>query len=191
MNPCDPCAPPPSACEPFWTTADYYMQVPGLDIVFVAKLSALQRVWGPEFTVVAMKAAWLRAASTLAHMGLIRGLTFQFLRLGVPWLVSEAAAFLQVSDATVDAWEAETLPLPLHAYTALAAYVDQKDGRQSYPMGQVCRPPPSYRARVIRVYPDIPQQSHIDPPDPCPPCPCLFGQRIPAVFQGFDRSCLS
>jgi hypothetical protein len=106
-------------------------------------------------------------------MGLVRGVVFQFLRQGVPWLVSEAATFLNVDTATIDAWEAETVPLPLHAYTALASYVDQRDGRQSYPMGAVPVPPPSYRDRVIRVYPDIPQQAHVDPPScDVDPCPC-------------------
>lgn len=167
----DPCT-LVSGADVIQVEADYYMEVAGFPIQFVAKLPATLQPWGPHFATVATQAAWRRAASTLAQMGLVRGYAMLFLRLGVPWQQSDVASFLGVSVPQVQAWEAETEEVPPSVWVALATYVAGLDGRYSFHGGQFCPPGAGYQPRVIRVHPDIPQTPMQQQPDPCPPCPC-------------------
>jgi hypothetical protein len=164
---CDPCA--PTNYEPEIALVDYYMPVGVTGFQFVAALEAQLRAWGPVFSTVATQAAYLRAGSTLAHMALVAGPTFEFLRLAVAYTQAQAAAFLGVPLATVQAWEAGTEPVPTNLWYEMAAEVCRVDKRQFTPYATL--PPVDLRARVVRVFPDVPRPSTPYTPSPCP-CPC-------------------
>lgn len=146
---------------------DFEMPVGQTGIVFVAALEARLMSWGPVFQTVATLAAYRRAASTLAHMALISGATFEFMRQAIEFSTAQAGAFVGVSEATVQAWEAGTEPVPTNIWYLFADYVCAKDGREFCPY--LTLPEQDFRARRIRVYPDVPRTGTPQPP---PDCPC-------------------
>lgn len=149
---------------------DYLMPIGNTGVGFVAKLPAIMRVWGPEFTASDIHQAELRAASTLAQTALIRGQSLQFLRLAIPWDEATTAAFLGITVPTLLAIEAETVPIPRDIWILLADYVAHLDGRTHYDQAPP-NPEENWQHRIIRVYPDFPQKSNnIQPPTGCTPC---------------------
>lgn len=163
-NPCTPVV-----HEPEIALVDYYMPVGSTGFRFVAALQAQLRAWGPVFSTVATQAAYLRAGSTLAHMALVSGQTFQFLRLSVAYTQAQVASFLGVTLPEVQAWESDTTPVPTNLWYELAAEVCRVDRRQFTPY--MTLPSVDLRPRVVRVFPDIPYPSTSPSVSPCP-CPC-------------------
>lgn len=145
---------------------DYTMPVGITGIVFVAALEARVTPNGPIFSTIAIQAAYRRAGSTLAHMALVSGPTFAFLRTASTFTQAEAATFLGVPTSTIEAWENGSVPVPTNTWYLLADKVCAMDGREFCPY--LTLPNPSFRARRIRVHPDVPRPSqlHIGPP-PC------------------------
>jgi DNA-binding transcriptional regulator YiaG len=159
--------------EPKYVLTDYVLRVGFTDLHFVAGLPALVTTSGPQFSAKVLQAMWTRAASTLTQMGLMRGQTFQFIRLGLPMTEAEVATMFNVLVSDVQDWESEAVPVPLNAWRCLAAKIDKKDGRYSSSELALCPPGPSYRYRMIRIYPDIPQEPMPqNTGDACPPNPC-------------------
>jgi hypothetical protein len=163
----------PTSPDLVWVEADYYMNVGTTGIKFVAKLPAILRPWGPEFLPDAIKAAWLRAATTLGHMGLVSGQTFQFLRLGGQLTVAQAATVLGVPAGDITLWEAEVVDTPVNVWQDLSYYDENLDGRYMLHDLPVA---PDFRPRVIRIYPEMPrhvtQGLNVPPPgNGCIPCP--------------------
>jgi hypothetical protein len=151
--------------------ADYYMNVGTTGIRFVAKLPAVLRPWGPQFLPEAIYASWLRAASTMGHMGLVSGQTFQFLRLGGQLTVAQAATVLGVPAGDILLWESEVVDTPSHVWQELSAYVEGLDGRYMWHDFPVA---PDFRPRVIRIFPERPywHTQGLNPPrSGCVPCP--------------------
>ena len=153
--PPDPCQ--PIDVEPCKFLVDYLMRIGSTNVYFVAKLPAIIKPWGPVFDAKDMHQAELRAASTLAQTGLIRGQSLQFLRLAVPWTEAELASFLGVTVPDIQGWEAETVGLPRTIWLATAHYLAALDGRENYDIPPPC-PMDNWQPRVIRVYPDFPMQ---------------------------------
>jgi hypothetical protein len=149
---------------------DYYMPVGTEGFQFVAALMAYIRPWGPVFPVEFTRAAYLRAASTLAHMGIVRGETLTFLRDGAQLTQPQAASLLGVTLGDIVAWESNAAPIPRSIWDFMAHYVCDMDNRRGFtPNLDVSTS--DFRARTIRIRPDIP---YPDKPItfPCPPDPC-------------------
>lgn len=169
MSQNDPCAPiwAPHICKHL---VDYLMPIGNTGVGYVAKLPAILRIWGPEFTAEDRHQAELRAASTLAQTALIRGMSLQFLRLAIPWDEATTAAFFGITVPELQAYEAEAVPLPRDVWVELADYVAKLDGRSHYE----CSPPnpaENWQPRFVRVYPDFPQKSNNkESPPGCTPC---------------------
>ena len=144
---------------------DYEMPVGNTGIIFVAALEARIASWGPVFDVVATQAAYRRAGSTLAHMALVAGSTFEFLRHAAAYTVPETAAYLGVSVSTVLDWEAETTPVPTHLWYQMGDRVCEMDQRGFTPF--ITLPTLDLRARRIRVHPDIPRTSQVQEAPDC------------------------
>lgn len=143
---------------------DYLMPVGSLGIVFVAAVPGVLYPWGITFTEAVKQAADLRAASTLAHWGLIRGETFAFLRNALRLSQSDIATMFGVPLATVQGWENNSIPIPMNAWGCTQSRVCIADGRvflSNYAME------PDYRPRKVRVFPNIPV---VEPLPPSPPC---------------------
>lgn len=151
---------------------DYLMTVGTTGIVFVAAVPGRLQEWGPVFSAVVQKAANLRAASTLMQMGLINGDTFGFIRQALQLSQADVATLYGVTLATVIAWENNTIVVPLANWACLAYRLSLADGRTLLSEFALN---PDFRARRIRVFPNIPLQSLPQPQSPpCPPVtPCL------------------
>ena len=143
---------------------DYEMPVGNTGIVFVAALEAQMASWGPVFSTVSTQAAYRRAGSTLAHMALVTGETFEFLRHALQMTPAQAAAYLGVTLSQIQAWEAGQEVVPTHLWYHMADRVCEVDGREFTPYMTLTEP--DFRPRRIRVFPDIPRPSH-NMPDPC------------------------
>lgn len=164
----DPCL--PIVVEECQILVDYLMRVGTTNVYFVAQLPAILRAWGPVFDPKHTHQAELRAGSTLAQTGLIRGQSFQFLRFAIPWSETEAATFLGVTVPEIQSWEAEMAELPRNIFLALSHYVAALDGRENYDSPPPC-PMETWQHRVIRVYPDFPMQVQPQVPSTgCIPC---------------------
>ena len=148
---------------------DYYMPVGETGLQFVAALQAQMLSWGPSFSTVATQAAYRRAGSTLAHMALVAGSTFQFIRNAIPFTQAEAAAFLGVTVPQIVAWEDGVSEVPLDLWYHLADKVCQVDRRAFTPY--LTLPTRSIQAYVVRVHPDVPFQGQPPSSSPCH-CPC-------------------
>lgn len=153
----DPCAAPPVE-TPKLILSDYYMPVVGTGISFVACVPGYLRDWGVQFLQSSIDASQIRAASTLAHMGMVRGFTFRFIREGAKLTTAQAASIVGVTVPEIDVWEAEVLEVPRLSWQHMADYVAKLDGKIGLVDMQI--PPPDYRSRVIRVVPDIIQVSN-------------------------------
>jgi len=166
----DPCL--PVATEVCKIPVDYFMPIGQTRVRFVALLPAILRAWGPVFDPKDIHQAELRAASTLAQTGMIRGQAFAFMRQGAVLTQAETATLLGVTPLVIQAYENETVPLPMTAWKTLAHYVTDLDGRDHYMTTPPC-PTESWQRRDIRVYPDFPMQS-TQPPmgvdNGCIPC---------------------
>lgn len=143
--------------DPQIELVDFEMPVGQTGIIFVAALEATMMSWGPVFSTIATQAAYRRAASTLAHTGLVSGATFEFMRHGADMSVAGVASFLGVPTTTIEAWETGTLVVPTNQWYLLADKICALDGREFCPY--LTLPCPDFRPRRIRVYPDIPRQS--------------------------------
>lgn len=152
--------------EPPVALVDYEMPVGQTGIFFVAALEARMMSWGPVFNTVATQAAYRRAASTLAHMALVSGATFEFLRVGAGMTQAEVASLLGTTSFTVAAWENGTQTTPTHQWYLLADKVCALDKREFCPY--LTLPEQDFRPRRIRVHPDIPRLNASPPP--APPC---------------------
>jgi len=146
---------------------DFLMDVGSTGIRFVAALPGLLRTWGPEFTLAAQQAAYLRAASTIAQWGVVSGDTFGFLAQGAGLSDADLALRYNVSLATVQGWIANTIPVPPSVWRCLASLVGSLDGRA---ISDFALSPSSLRPRLIRIFPNAPMPSA--PPQNTPPaCP--------------------
>ena len=148
---------------------DYYMPVGDTGMQFVAALPATLRSWGPVFTTRSTQAAYVRAGSTLAHMALVDGQTFLFLRIAINYTQAQTAAFLGVTVPTIIAWESGATPVPTNLWYQMGDKVCEVDRRAFTPYPTLTGV--DLRPRIIRVRPDIPFPPPVIPPKPCP-CPC-------------------
>jgi hypothetical protein len=160
---------------------DLIIPVGSTGITFVAAIAGLLQSWGPVFQPAAVQLANLRAASTLCQWGLISGDIFAFERASIQLSQSDVAALLNVPLLTVQEWEADEIPVPRLMWQNIAARVCKTDQRYLPSELQVIVPPPSFRARQVRIFPNVPQ-----PPQPTfsrgcppgegpPPCPPIIG----------------
>jgi len=131
---------------------DYYMPVGTTGIQFVACIPGYVREWGIAFEGYAKTAAELRAASTMAHMGMVRGVTLRFMREGAHLTEAAAAAIIGCTTGDLSVWEAEIVDTPRLVWQHLAEYVAKLDGKIG--LVEMHYPEPDYRPRVIRVVPD-------------------------------------
>ncbi len=157
---------------------DYEMPIHGTGIMFVASLNATLPYGdippnpniAPHIAPRLTDAAYLRAASTLAHMGLIAAPTFAFLRQAQLLSVADAAVIIGVSEATVQAYEAGTTPVTRDAWMTLADRACSLDSRGWNPYLSLCHV--DLRPRRIRVVVD--KTSAVTPGGNVrtPRCPC-------------------
>ncbi len=151
---------------------DLIIPVGSTGIKFVAAIAGILQTWGPVFQPAAVQLANLRAASTLVQWGLISGDIFAFERAAIQLSQNDVATILGVPLVTVEEWEADEVPVPRLMWQEIAARVCKADQR-SLPTGlQLVVPPASFRARQVRIFPNVPQPPQ--PPSP-PACPCDEG----------------
>lgn len=160
---------------------DYLIPVGSTGIRFVAAIAGLLQSWGPVFQPAAMQLADLRAASTLCQWGLISGDIFAFERSSIQLSQQDVATLLNVPLVTVEEWESDEVPVPRLMWQEIAARVCKTDQRSLPPELQVVFPSPSFRPRLVRIFPNVPQppQPQLPPECPCgegpPPCPPIIG----------------
>lgn len=146
--------------------ADFYMPVGTTGITFVAALQGLSSAAGPTiFAQTDQDAALVRAASTLSHWGIIDGQFFAFIRQALKMSQADAAAFIGVTVPSVQAWEAGTTDIPRDMWIMLADEIGRVDSRPGLVDLALT---PDKRARLIRIFPDVPQKSDQVPFSP--PC---------------------
>ena len=160
---------------------DLIIPVGNTGITFIAAIAGLLQAWGPVFQPAAIKLANLRAASTLCQWCLISGDIFAFERAAIQLEQSDVATILGVPLLTVQQWEADKVPVPRLMWQEIAARVCKADQRYLPPELTVVVPPASFRARQVRIFPNVPM-----PPQPSfslgcppgkgpPPCPPIVG----------------
>jgi hypothetical protein len=151
---------------------DLLMPVGNTGLIFTAAVPGRLYEWGPTFTPLVTKAANLRAASTLVQMGLIRGESVAFMRAALGFTQADLAALYGVPLSTVIGWEDNTLPIPRGTWQCLAFRVCTADGR-SLPVDTALTP--SWRPRLIRVFPVVPTPPMPQVSSPaCPPANATF-----------------
>lgn len=131
------------------------------DIVFIATLPGVLTKTGVKFTSRVWYAALRRAASTLAHWGMRDGCIIEFMRKAIPMLQEDLAAKLSVSEAVVQAWEANQLEMPRLSFDILAAYVCEIDDRSFGQGFELVRPPSDEQLRHYRIVPAIPKSNKV------------------------------
>ncbi len=152
-----------------YTLIDFQMPVGNTGIIFVAGLTGFRESDGSAlFIPGAVAAAFRRAASTLAHMALVSGQTFQFLRLAQNMTTAQAAALCGVPESEVTDWEDGTTPVPPSCWQTLADAAAAADQRQG--IMWTALPNVDLRPRTIRIFPDVPYRGQVVPN--CPPNPC-------------------
>jgi hypothetical protein len=150
---------------------DYLMPVGSTGVVFVAAVPGRLYPWGIVFSEPVKQAADLRAASTLAHWGIIRGEAFTFLRNALRLSQSDIATMFGVTLATVQGWENNTIPIPVTAWGCTQSRVCIADGRVFLSKFAI---DPDFRPRKIRVFPNSPQVVEPQISPPCtPPVPLV------------------
>ena len=132
---------------------DLLMPVGNTGLIFKAAVPGVLQRWGVKFSSEVGRAANLRAATTLIHMGLIRGESLVFIREALWLSPQELADSLGVVLSSVAAWESNAAVVPLHAWENLALLACFADGRTLPNHHALC---PDWRPRVIRVFPNIP-----------------------------------
>jgi hypothetical protein len=153
---------------------DIQMPVGDTGLIFIAAMPGRLYLWGPTFTPPVEHAAYLRAASTLVQMGLVRGETFAFLRYALQLSVADVAALYGVLEATVVGWEDNSIPIPQAVWNCFSYRVMLADGR-AFPANPAFDQ--SFRPRVIRVFPNIPMVPQAqDSPPACPNPPSNLPQ---------------
>jgi len=145
---------------------DYLMFVGTTGITFTAAVPGRLLEWGPVFSPEVQIAANLRAASTLVQMGLISGETYAFMRQALQLSQADVATMYGIPLITVISWENGTVPVPREYWGCLAYRVCLADGRAM--PADFALPPPSFRGRLIRIFPNIPMQNQPQPDAPCP-----------------------
>lgn len=153
---------------------DLLMPVGDTGLIFTAAMPGILYVTGPTFTPLVEHVAYLRAASTLIQMGLVRGESFAFLRYALQLTVAEVAVLYGVSEPTVQGWEDNSIPIPMPVWNCFSQRVMVADGRVLPANPAIC---PSFRARLIRVFPNAPMvsQQQGNQPPVCPPPPDFPG----------------
>ncbi len=134
---------------------DLLMPVANTGLVFTAAVPGLLSLYGPVFTELVRRAANLRAATTLVHMGLVRGESVEFIREALGLTPQQLAAISGVDLLDVSNWEANTVVVPIHVWGDLAARACLADGRTMPLHHALC---PDWRPRLIRVFPNIPSR---------------------------------
>ena len=148
---------------------DLLMPVGDTGLVFTAAMPGVLRVTGPSFTPLVEHVAYLRAASTLIQMGLVRGESFAFLRYALQLTTADVATLYGVPESTVQGWEDNSIPIPPTVWNCFSQRVMVQDGRV-LPANPAINP--SFRPRLIRVFPNAPMVSQQQGAQPeCPPPP--------------------
>ena len=132
---------------------DLLMPVGSTGLVFTAAMPGILRTYGIDFTPAVQRAAYLRAATTLIQMGLVRGESFKFLRTALGLTQLEVAAIYGVTDTVVDGWETNSVPIPYTVWSCFSSRVCAADGIP-YPAQSAFGT--SWRPRLIRVFPEAP-----------------------------------
>lgn len=131
---------------------DLLMPVGDTGLIFTAAMPGILREYGPEFNSAVRQRAYLKAASTLVQMGLVRGESFAFLRDALALSVSQVATIYGVSDSTVMGWEDNTIAIPYNVWNCFSFRVCLADG-VALPQSAFGI---SFRPRLIRVFPNAP-----------------------------------
>lgn len=142
---------------------DFLMPVGNTGIVFTAAVPGRLYKWGPTFTDTVKAVSRLRAASTLAQMGLVNGATVAFLRVALQLTQAELATSLGVALADVQDWETNVSEIPRLMWDEISRRVGVADGR---PLPSVVACPQNFRPRKIRVFPNIPMGAQPQPTNP-------------------------
>lgn len=163
---------------------DYFVTVPNTGITFVAAIAGVLYATGVVFPPASIISANLRAASTLAQMGLLSGNTLTFLRTGAQLTQAQEAAIVGVPLLTYQAYEAGTLPVPLAVWKCLAFRVTTMDGRY---MATELNLSQDFRARLIRIFPNPGNVPGPSTPDVgCVPKGLVCAPLIPNPVPPFD-----
>jgi hypothetical protein len=129
---------------------DFVMPVSNTGIVFVAALPGVMTAEGPKFNLNVRIPALRRAASTLAHWGMIRGGIITFMREALYMDEQALAAKLGSSEAQVILWETDQEAMPRTFFDILAALACQADER-SYATNLQLQPPDLHN-RTYRLH---------------------------------------
>ena len=160
---------------------DFIIPVGSTGIKFIAAIAGLLQSWGPVFQPAAIQLANLRAASTIVQWGLISGDIFAFERAAIQLSQQDVADILGVTLLTVQQWESGQVPIPRLMWQEIAARVCKADQRSLPPDLQLIDPPASFRARTVRIFPNVPMPPQPQAPPQCPPgrgpppCPPIIG----------------
>ncbi len=148
---------------------DFSMPVGNTGIVFVAGLTGFRESDGSaQFIPGATAAAYRRAASTLGHMALVNGQTFQFIRLALNMSTSQAATLCGVQESEITDWEDGSTPVPATSWQVMADAAAAADQRQG--IMWTALPTVDLRPRTIRIFPDVPMPTNATPFNPTTPC---------------------
>lgn len=152
---------------------DLLMPVGTTGLVFTAAMPGRLYEWGPSFSDEVQRVSNLRAATTLIQMGLIRGESLAFIRQALRMSQQELATLYAVSLDIVVGWETNTIPIPPNVWACLSYRACLADGR-TLPADRALEP--SWRPRLIRVFPNPPMQStsQVAAQPPCPQPPAGF-----------------
>lgn len=162
---------------------DIQMPLGNTGILFVAAVSGVLMPLGVIFTPLVTYRSYLAASTAIIRMGLIRGESFEFLRTTLSLSQSDIAVLYGVDQAAVVAWEANVVPVPWSVWSCLSYRVALADGVALPSHGTI--DPPSWRPRLIRVFPNIPMISQEQTGEPAyhAPCPILPGAECYPPFR--------
>lgn len=147
---------------------DIQMPVGNTGLIFIAAMPGRLYLSGPTFTPPVEHVAYLRAASTLVQIGLVRGESFAFLRYALQLTQAQVATLYGVLESTVQGWEDNSIPIPVSVWNCFSYRVMVADGRV-LPANPAVNP--SARPRVIRVFPNAPMVSQSQESQPLCPSP--------------------